>query len=98
MITARRIISFVANICILLGGIYLIIKVQDNEGNVIDWIKINLEYYEQKYLLKFVNIFPSLIISLLNFTLPTLTKLIVQFEKWDFPEEAIKNEIWRIYI
>jgi len=48
--------------------------------------------------MRFVNLTPSLIISVLNFTLPTLTKMMVAFEQWDFPEQNIKNEIWRNYI
>jgi len=79
-ITVRRIISFVINLGILVGGIFLIIKVQDREKDVIGYAKSKLEDYKWTSLIPFVNFFPSLIISVLNFTLPTLTKIMVDFE------------------
>lgn len=37
-------------------------------------------------------------LSGINVTVPTITKLLVSFEKWDFPEYNIKQEIWRNYL
>ena len=34
-------------------------------------------------------------LSGINIIVPTITKLLVSFEKWDFPEYNIKQEIWR---
>ena len=33
-----------------------------------------------------------------NIIIQTATKSLVAFEKWDFPDQVIKNEIWRSYI
>jgi hypothetical protein len=65
---------------------------------LVEYVKVQFNKYEiLKSLLPIVNLVPTLIISIFNVLLPTVTKLLVEFEKWDFPETIIKNEIWRNY-
>ena len=95
-LAALRIFAAILNFGIIVGGIYLIIYVQDHTDDIKKWAQELLEGNE--FLLRYVNIFPSLVISLLNVALPTVNKAIVKLEQNDFPETDIKNEIQRNFI
>ena len=45
-----------------------------------------------------ISIIPTLILSIFNIIIQTMNKTLVEFEKWDFPDQVVKNEIWRSYI
>ena len=36
--------------------------------------------------------------SIIGTIIPEITKLLISFEKWDYPEDVTKNEIWRNFI
>ena len=57
---------------------------------MVTWVKENIPFLE-----RFASLVPTLILSLFNAAIPNFTKLVVTFEKWDFPETRNKNEIWR---
>ena len=41
---------------------------------------------------------PTIIVTSINIFVPTIIKILVEFENWDFPETNIQQKIWRIYI
>jgi hypothetical protein len=47
---------------------------------------------------KFSSIIPGIIISLFLAIIPTVTKTLVEVEKWDFPETKVKQLIWRQFV
>lgn len=98
MLTLRRLISVTLNIALLLGAIYTIIKIQDLENDLVIESEKYLEEWGLEDAKGITGLIPSLAISIFNATIPTITRALVLFEKWDFPEFSIKQEIWRNYI
>jgi len=77
----------------MFSGMYGIILIQDKEEELIAYFEENVPK-----LRALAYLFPTLIISVSNVFLPNFTKLMVWFEKYDYPESETKQEIWRNYI
>jgi hypothetical protein len=86
----KRTLSLIFNLVVIGLGLYVMVKMQDNEENIAIWF-----YQHMPRLRPFAKFMPSLFVSLLNFVLPTFTKMMVEYEQHDFPEEKTRQEIFR---
>ena len=84
--------SFSINFLAILVGFFLIVMTNKNEKFIISLAS------DYKYWSFFSAFAPSLIISIINTAIPSLTKFHSKIEKWDYAETQIKNEIWRSYV
>ena len=93
LLWTRRLLSIAVNIVIIIYSSLLIIEVYNNDQ------LIQNELVTFSSALKSVaNFAPQICISVINLLIPTITKALAAFEKWDFVDTTIQNEIWRSYI
>mmetsp|Transcript_5649 Transcript_5649/g.8934 ORF Transcript_5649/g.8934 Transcript_5649/m.8934 type:complete len:153 (+) Transcript_5649:1201-1659(+) len=94
----RRGISSILNVCVLLGGMYIIIWVQAEEDYIIKEVTEYVGSGNLGVIEQVIGLVPTILISVFNIIIPTVTKILVGLEKWDFPEQVIKQEVWRSYV
>lgn len=89
----RRWASGFVNVVLLLAGMKLIVYVQDNEAALAKYFADHAQVFR-----RFSELLPTLVMSIIGTIIPEITKLLIAFEKWDYPEDVTKNEIWRNFI
>ena len=77
---------------ILSGGWTLIMLVNMYDNSMINYLN---QYSFLKYVSSF---FPSLLLSLINNIVPLTIKQITYYEAWDFQDQLIKQQVWRMYL
>eukprot|EP00347_Sterkiella_histriomuscorum_P009525 403340873 len=88
----RRILTFILNTLILLCGWGLILLVNIYQSDI-------QNYFESFSILKYVSTFvATLCLSIINVAVPHLIKSITQLEAWDFQDQLIKQQVWRMYL
>ena len=75
------------------ASLYAIVHIQDQETEI-------AAYFADKYpgLQKVSEYFPQLVMAVAGNIMPEVTKFLIDFEEWDYPEDSTKQEILRNYI
>ena len=76
------------NIISMLGGAAIIIASQLRKDELITYLDDEYGAQIGKYRLAkiVINLAPSFIVSIVNAVIPTITKFLILYERWDFPE------------
>lgn len=85
----RRVLFITLNVTIITLGICLIIAVNVFNNTIQDATGLSASY---------TGILQSLIVSFVNAFVPTVTKKITTFEKYDFANTLLKQQIWRNFL
>ena len=61
-------------------------------------IPIQEKLAKVKYLNQVSGLVPSICLAVINSVIPIVSKKITEFEAWDFQEDLVKQQVWRIYL
>lgn len=87
----RRTTTQIINAVILLFGWGGIITLSLYDKQIEDSLKTTS-------LQKISSFVPSIALSVINSVVPIVSKKITEFEAWDFQDDLVKQQVWRIYL